>query len=163
MIILYIFDTVIFKKQMDFLDKKVSGPSPTHTKSTGFDICPFDQIRLDLNYNKSNSNQSLLIDVFLLCYQIFGRNLLWYGAVFGAITAISRAAVSDELLVLDPHGTMSLVVQHTHYMPKRWRMKENTEFVRMEFETLFQVCLFCASNKLQHLKVPIFVFVLAKM
>ncbi|KAL4558687.1 hypothetical protein LXL04_036888 [Taraxacum kok-saghyz] len=74
----------------------------------------------------------------LLEGHIFGRNLFWYGAVFGAITAISRAAVSDELLVLDPHGTMSLVVQHTHYMPKRWREKENTEFVRVEFETLFQ-------------------------
>lgn len=74
----------------------------------------------------------------LLEGHIFGRNLFWYGAVFGAITAISRAAVSDELLVLDPHGTMSLVVQHTHYMPKRWRGKENTEFVRVEFETLFQ-------------------------
>ncbi|CAH1447296.1 unnamed protein product [Lactuca virosa] len=74
----------------------------------------------------------------LLEGHIFGRNLFWYGAVFGAITAISRAAVSDELLVLDPHGTMSLVVQHTHYMPKRWRGKENTEYVRVEFETLFQ-------------------------
>ncbi|XP_071738178.1 autophagy-related protein 9 [Rutidosis leptorrhynchoides] len=74
----------------------------------------------------------------LLEGHIFGRNLFWYGAVFGAITAISRAAVSDELLVLDPHGMMSLVVQHTHYMPKRWRGNENTEFVRVEFETLFQ-------------------------
>ncbi|KNA19867.1 hypothetical protein SOVF_057440 [Spinacia oleracea] len=35
-------------------------------------------------------------------------------------------------------GTMSLVVQHTHHMPKRWRGKENTGFVRIEFETLFQ-------------------------
>ncbi|KAK9067555.1 hypothetical protein SSX86_011666 [Deinandra increscens subsp. villosa] len=74
----------------------------------------------------------------LLEGHIFGRNLFWYGAVFGAITAISRALVSNELLVLDPHGTMSLTVQHTHYMPKKWRMKENTEFVRGEFETLFQ-------------------------
>ncbi|KAJ9564982.1 hypothetical protein OSB04_000948 [Centaurea solstitialis] len=74
----------------------------------------------------------------LLEGHIFGRNLFWYGAVFGAITAISRAAVSDELLVLDPHGTMALVLQHSHYMPKRWRGKENTEFVRVEFETLFQ-------------------------
>ncbi|KAI3741934.1 hypothetical protein L1987_59613 [Smallanthus sonchifolius] len=74
----------------------------------------------------------------LLEGHIFERNLLWYGAVFGAITAISRAAVSDELLVVDPHGTMSLVSKHTHFMPKRWRAKENTEFVRMEFETLFQ-------------------------
>ncbi|KAK1437319.1 hypothetical protein QVD17_03110 [Tagetes erecta] len=74
----------------------------------------------------------------LLEGHIFGRNLFWYGAVFGAITAISRALVSDELLVLDPHGTMSLTVQQTHYMPKKWRGKENTEFVRVEFETLFQ-------------------------
>jgi len=71
--------------------------------------------------------------------QIFGRNLFWYAAVFGTITAISRAAVTDELLVLDPEGAMSMVVQHTHYMPKRWRGKENTERVRIEFETLFQV------------------------
>ncbi|XP_010557109.1 PREDICTED: autophagy-related protein 9-like [Tarenaya hassleriana] len=74
----------------------------------------------------------------LLEGHILGRNLFWYAAVFGAITAISRAAISDELLVLDPVGTMSLVVQHTHYMPKRWRGKENTDCVRMEFETLFQ-------------------------
>ncbi|KAI3760165.1 hypothetical protein L1987_50556 [Smallanthus sonchifolius] len=74
----------------------------------------------------------------LLEGHIFGRNLFWYAAVFGAITAISRALVSDELLVLDPHGSMLLTVQHTHYMPKKWHRKENTEFVRVEFETLFQ-------------------------
>ncbi|KAA8550764.1 hypothetical protein F0562_002448 [Nyssa sinensis] len=74
----------------------------------------------------------------LLEGHIFGRNLFWYAAVFGTITAICRAAVANELLVLDPQGAMSLVVQHTHYMPKRWRGKENTEIIRMEFETLFQ-------------------------
>ncbi|KAJ1417496.1 Autophagy-related protein 9 [Sesbania bispinosa] len=70
--------------------------------------------------------------------QIFGRNLLWYAAVFGTITAISRAAIVNELLVLDHEGAMSMVVQHTHYMPKRWRGRESTEMVRIEFETLFQ-------------------------
>ncbi|XP_050206041.1 autophagy-related protein 9 [Mercurialis annua] len=74
----------------------------------------------------------------LLEGHIFGRNLFWYAAVFGTITAISRAAIADELLVLDPEGAMSMVVQHTHYMPKKWRDKENTETVRMEFEILFQ-------------------------
>ncbi|XP_027363717.1 autophagy-related protein 9 isoform X2 [Abrus precatorius] len=74
----------------------------------------------------------------LLEGHIFGRNLLWYAAVFGTITAISRAAITNELLVLDPEGAMSMVVQHTHYMPKRWRGKESTEMVRIEFETLFQ-------------------------
>ncbi|KAG8486863.1 hypothetical protein CXB51_020372 [Gossypium anomalum] len=58
--------------------------------------------------------------------------------IFGTITAISRAAVADELLVLDPRGAMSMVVQHTHYMVKRWRGKENIETVRIEFETLYQ-------------------------
>ncbi|KAK6937802.1 Autophagy-related protein 9 [Dillenia turbinata] len=79
-----------------------------------------------------------LLDESLLEGHLFGRNLFWYAAVFGTITAISRAAISDELLVLDPEGTMSLVVQHSHYMPKRWRGKENTETVRKEFATLFQ-------------------------
>lgn len=65
--------------------------------------------------------------------------MFWYAAIFGTITAISRAAVADELLVLDPGGAMSMVVQHTHYMPKRWRGKENIETVRIEFETLYQV------------------------
>ncbi|CAL0316833.1 unnamed protein product [Lupinus luteus] len=74
----------------------------------------------------------------LLEGHIFGRNLLWYAAVFGTITAISRAAITDEILVLDPERAMSMVVQHTHYMPKRWRGKESTVNVRMEFETLFQ-------------------------
>lgn len=74
--------------------------------------------------------------------QIFGRNLFWYAAIFGTVTAISRAAVTDELQVLDPQGTMSHVVQQTHYMPKKWRDKENYDSVRREFETLFQVGLY---------------------
>ncbi|CAN7104365.1 unnamed protein product [Brassica rapa subsp. narinosa] len=68
----------------------------------------------------------------------FIMNLLWYAVVFGTITAISRAAVSDEILVLDPVKTMTFVVQHTHYMPKRWRGKENKDDVRLELKTLFQ-------------------------
>lgn len=77
--------------------------------------------------------------ITILKPQIFGRNLFWYAAVFGTVTAISRAAVSNELQVLDAEGAMTLVVQQTHYMPKRWRGKENTDLVRREFETLFQV------------------------
>ncbi|RDX67744.1 Autophagy-related protein 9, partial [Mucuna pruriens] len=74
----------------------------------------------------------------LLEGHIFGRNLFWYAAVFGTITAISRAVITNELLVLDAEGAMSMVVQHTHYMPKRWHGKESTEMVCVEFETLFQ-------------------------
>ena len=71
--------------------------------------------------------------------KIFGRNLFWYTIVFGTIAAISRKVVADELQVIDPEGAMCLVVQQTHYMPKRWRGKESNELVRKEFETLFQV------------------------
>ncbi|URE42244.1 POX [Musa troglodytarum] len=69
---------------------------------------------------------------------VFGRNLFWYAAIFGSVTAISRAAIADELQVLDHEGAMSLVVDHTHYMPKKWHGKENSDLVRSEFETLFQ-------------------------
>ncbi|XP_058082140.1 autophagy-related protein 9-like [Magnolia sinica] len=79
-----------------------------------------------------------LLEESLLEGHIFGHSLLWYGAVFGGVTTISRAAVIDEIQVPDPEGAMSLVVQHTHYMPKRWRGKENNDMVRTEFETLFQ-------------------------
>nr|KYP51184.1 Autophagy-related protein 9 [Cajanus cajan] len=74
----------------------------------------------------------------LLEGHVYGKKLLWYAAVFGTITAISRAAIADELLVIDPEGAMSLVVEHTHYMPKRWRGKESTEIVWIEFVTFFQ-------------------------
>lgn len=69
---------------------------------------------------------------------VFGRNLFWYTVVFGTIATVSRKVVADELQVIDPEGAMTLVVQHTHYMPKRWRGKESSEVVRKEFETLFQ-------------------------
>lgn len=71
--------------------------------------------------------------------QIHDQNLFWYAAIFGVMIAVCRALVSDELLV-DPKGAMSMVVQHTHYMPKKWRGKESTEIVRLKFGKLFQVC-----------------------
>ncbi|KAK7333918.1 hypothetical protein VNO80_30699 [Phaseolus coccineus] len=71
--------------------------------------------------------------------KIFGRNLFWYVIVFGIITAISWVAITNELLVLDVKGAMSMVVQHAHYLPKRWRGKESTKSVRVEFATLFQI------------------------
>ena len=73
--------------------------------------------------------------------KVFGRNLFWYTVVFGTIATVSRKVVADELQVIDPEGAMALVVQHTHYMPKRWHGKESSEVVRKEFETLFQVFL----------------------
>ncbi|KAJ8512428.1 hypothetical protein OPV22_002862 [Ensete ventricosum] len=79
-----------------------------------------------------------ILDESLLEGQIFGRNLFWYAAVFGTVTAISRVAVTDELQVLDPESAMSLVIQQTHYMPKKWCGRESSDSVRTEFETLFQ-------------------------
>ncbi|XP_042403381.1 autophagy-related protein 9-like isoform X1 [Zingiber officinale] len=78
------------------------------------------------------------LDESLLEGQIFGRNLFWYAAVFGTVTAISRAVVTDELQVRDPEGAMSIAIQNTHYMPKKWRGRENSDAVCAEFETLFQ-------------------------
>ncbi|KAK1317023.1 hypothetical protein QJS10_CPA05g00944 [Acorus calamus] len=84
-----------------------------------------------------------LLEESLLEGHIFGRNLIWYAAVFGTVTAMSRmAAVTDELHVLDPIKAMSHVVEHTHYMPKKWRGRENTDSVRKVFEIFFQYTWF---------------------
>ncbi|KAG0484342.1 hypothetical protein HPP92_008421 [Vanilla planifolia] len=78
------------------------------------------------------------LDESLLEGHLYGRNLFWYAAIFGAFTALGRSIMSEELEVLDPEGMMASVVQHTHYFPKRWRGRENSNAVRAEFETLFQ-------------------------
>jgi autophagy-related protein 9 len=86
--------------------------------------------------------------------KVFGRNLFWYTVVFGTIATVSRKVVADELQVIDPEGAMTLVVQHTHYMPKRWRGKESSEPVRKEFETLFQVIHFIAVTVIPYILLP---------
>ncbi|ERM94913.1 autophagy-related protein 9 [Amborella trichopoda] len=79
-----------------------------------------------------------LLDESLLEAHVYGRNLFWFTVFFGSVTAISRSLVADEYQVFDPEGAMSLVSQHTHYMPKKWRGKEYTDKVRGEFEALYQ-------------------------
>lgn len=79
-----------------------------------------------------------LLDESLLEAHLFGRNLLWFAAVFGTITAISRSAVIEEFQVFEPERYLRLVACFTHYMPKHWRGAENKDIVRAEFESLFQ-------------------------
>lgn len=79
-----------------------------------------------------------LLDESLLEAHLFGRNLLWFAAVFGTITAISRSAVIEEFQVFEPERYLRLVACFTHYMPKHWRGAENKDVVRTEFESLFQ-------------------------
>ncbi|KAH9324285.1 hypothetical protein KI387_004463 [Taxus chinensis] len=79
-----------------------------------------------------------ILEESLLEGQLFGRNLLWYTAVFGAIIAISKSLITEDFQEFDHEGTMALVTQHSHHMPKSWRGAENSEYVRREFEALFQ-------------------------
>ncbi|KAI5078777.1 hypothetical protein GOP47_0006448 [Adiantum capillus-veneris] len=78
------------------------------------------------------------LDESILEAHLFGRNLLWFAAVFGTITAISRSAVIEEFQVFEPERYLRLVSCFTHYMPKHWRGAENKDIVRAEFESLFQ-------------------------
>ncbi|MCO5613542.1 hypothetical protein L7F22_067819 [Adiantum nelumboides] len=78
------------------------------------------------------------LDDSLLEAHLFGRNLLWFAAVFGTITAISRSLVIEEFQVFEPERYLRLVSCFTHYMPKHWRVAENKDVVRAEFESLFQ-------------------------
>jgi autophagy-related protein 9 len=71
--------------------------------------------------------------------QLFDRNLFWYAAIFGTILAVSRSLITEEYTVFDPEAVMQYTARYTHYMPKHWRGKANTDSVRAEFEALFQV------------------------
>ncbi|KAH7365505.1 hypothetical protein KP509_18G031700 [Ceratopteris richardii] len=79
-----------------------------------------------------------LVDESLLEAHIFGRNLLWFAAVLGTITAISQSAVVEEFQVFEPERYLKLASCFTHYMPKHWRGAGNSDKVRREFESLFQ-------------------------
>ena len=74
---------------------------------------------------------------------IFGGNLFWYAAVFRTITAIRGAAVTDELLILDPKETRSLVVQHTYYLPKDGMERKILSWLEWNLKPCFSVLEWC--------------------
>jgi len=80
---------------------------------------------------------SLVDESLLLFVKVFDRNLLWYIAIFGIITAVARPFVVDKHSVFDPDEKFAKVVEHTHYYPKRWRRKVHTYDVYDDFGTLF--------------------------
>lgn len=79
-----------------------------------------------------------LVDESLLLYvKVMDRNLLWYIAIFGIITAVARPFVVDKHTVFDPEKSFKSVVEATHFYPKHWRGKVHTFDVYEEFTTLF--------------------------
>jgi len=80
---------------------------------------------------------SLVDEEMLLYVKVFDRNLLWYIAIFGIITAVARPFVVDKHAVFDPKGIFARVVDKTHYFPRTWRRKEHTYDVYDEFTMLF--------------------------
>ena len=74
---------------------------------------------------------------------IFGGNLFWYAAVFRTITAIRGAAVTDELLILDPKETRSLVVQHTYYLPKDGMERKILSWLEWNLKPCFSILEWC--------------------
>jgi autophagy-related protein 9 len=82
-----------------------------------------------------------VVDERILESVLYERNLLWWTALCGTILAISRALIVDD----DPRAPhrpsptaeMAAVVQHTHYLPRRWRNAAHTRAVHREFSALF--------------------------
>lgn len=67
-----------------------------------------------------------------------GKSIIWYLAFFGAVLAITRALVPDPVRFKDPSKLMIEVQEYTHYTPKHWTGKLQTEMVRGEFSELYQ-------------------------
>jgi autophagy-related protein 9 len=108
---------------------------------------------------------SVLDESVLLYVKYLDRTLLFYMGLVTAISSISRSLIkSPEECVYDPNGVMQKIVEHTHYMPKRWEGKCNTYTVRDEFLSLFpyKIILFCY-DLISVLTTPyILIFVLSK-
>lgn len=67
-----------------------------------------------------------------------GRTAIWYIGVFGAIVAISRSFVPDDLRSDCPQRLMTAVIAYTHYDPPHWHSSYHTDAVCREFKELFQ-------------------------
>ena len=81
---------------------------------------------------------SLLDESVLLYVRYMDRTLLFYMGVFTAISSFSKSLVrKPEESIYDPNGAMDKVVQHTHYLPIRWKGKCNMNHVKNEFLSLF--------------------------
>ncbi|CAI5998113.1 unnamed protein product [Closterium sp. NIES-64] len=82
-----------------------------------------------------------LADEKLLEAQLFGRGLVWYAAILGAVLAAARPVAQADRAAgsVDPKGALLRAARHTHFLPTRWRSKAHTQRVRDEFQTLYQL------------------------
>ncbi|CAI5952092.1 unnamed protein product, partial [Closterium sp. NIES-64] len=80
-----------------------------------------------------------LADEKLLEAQLFGRGLVWYAAILGAVLAAARPVAQADRAAgsVDPKGALLRAARHTHFLPTRWRSKAHTQRVRDEFQTLY--------------------------
>jgi len=82
---------------------------------------------------------TLVDESILLHIQLYGRNLVWYFAIFSAVLAISRSMVPPlEDTVFNPEKAMRRVATYSHFLPDRWRGRTHTYDVRDEFGNFFQ-------------------------
>ena len=107
---------------------------------------------------------SILDESILLYVRFLDRTLLFYMGIATAVSNLSRSFVrSPEESVYDPNGVMKKVVEHTHYMPKRWEGKCNTYEVRNEFLTMFPYKIIIFFHDLASvIFTPLILFMLSK-
>jgi len=75
----------------------------------------------------------------LLYFELWGRHLVWYLAVFSAILAISRSLIKDNApKTKDAKEAITVLLGFAHYLPKRWVENAHTQAVQQEFQSLYQ-------------------------
>jgi autophagy-related protein 9 len=74
----------------------------------------------------------------LLYFQIYNRNLLWYGAYLSAMMTIFRMMMADkDYLEKDHDSLMKDIAKYTKYYPDRWKGKKNYKLAIKEFHDLY--------------------------
>jgi len=80
---------------------------------------------------------SLVDESVLLYVKVADRNLLWYLAIFGLIIAAASPFVIDRHENFDPDKAFASVMEHTHYLPSRWRNKLHSPETYAAFSVMF--------------------------
>ncbi|KAF2807629.1 autophagy-related protein 9 [Mytilinidion resinicola] len=68
-----------------------------------------------------------------------GRNVIFYLGIFGVIYGIARSSSRKDELVVDAGYAIKQVIEYTRYEPASWKGRLNTDEVRNEFSSLYQL------------------------
>jgi len=82
---------------------------------------------------------TLLDSNILLYFDLWGRGLVWYLAVFSAILALSRSMITEtQPGTKTAKEALKELLKYAHYLPQSWLTSTNLPSIKLQFQSLYQ-------------------------